>query len=104
MLTLKQQEEETLRAYLKRFNRAILEVDVADDQVQLMAFQVGLMTKDFIFLLAKTLPTTMIDLMFKAQKYMNGDDALTVMGIDGRNQRAPTQKEGEEGSFTQSKE
>ena len=38
MLTLKQQEEETLKAYLKHFNRAILEVDVAEDQVQLMAF------------------------------------------------------------------
>ena len=46
---IKQQEEETLRAYVKHFNQAILEVDEADDQVQMMAFQAGLTTKDFIF-------------------------------------------------------
>ena len=38
LLMIKQQEEETLRAYVKRFNRTILEVDEADDQVQLTAF------------------------------------------------------------------
>ena len=88
-----------MRAYVKRFNRAIFEVDEIDDQVQLTAFQADLMTKDFIFLLAKTPQTTMIDLLFKAQKYMNKEDALTRNGIDGRNQRASTQKEGEEQSF-----
>ena len=41
LLTIKQQEGETLRAYVKRFNRAILEVYNADDQVQLTAFQAG---------------------------------------------------------------
>ena len=41
LLTIKQQEGETLRAYVKRFNRAILEVYKADDQVQLTAFQAG---------------------------------------------------------------
>ena len=26
----------------------------------------------------------MIDLLFKAQKYMNGEDELTAKGIDGK--------------------
>ena len=39
LLMIKQQEGETLRAYVKRFNREILEVNEADNQVQLMAFQ-----------------------------------------------------------------
>ena len=69
---------------MKHFNRAILEVDEADNQVQLMAFQAGLMTKDFIFSLAKTPPTTMMNLFFKTQKYMNGEDASTVKGMDGK--------------------
>ena len=66
MLKVKQQEGETLRAYVKCFNQAILEVDEADEQVQLMTFKVGLMT----------------DLLFKAQKYMIGDDALIAKGMD----------------------
>lgn len=49
---------------MKRFSQAILEVDEADDQVQLTAFQAGLMTKDFIFSLAKAPLTTMTDLLF----------------------------------------
>ena len=69
---------------MKCFSRAILEVDEAYDQVQLMAFQAGLTTKDFIFSLAKTPPTTMMDLLFEAQKYMNGEDALTTKGMDGK--------------------
>lgn len=81
---VKHQEVETLRAYVKRFNWAILEVDKEDDQVQLTAFQANLTTKDFIFSLAKTPPTTMTNLLFKAQKYMNGEDALTTKGMDGK--------------------
>lgn len=69
---------------MKRFNRAILEVDEADDQVQLTAFQVGLTTKDFIFSLAKTPLTTLTNLLFQAQKYMNGEDVLTTKGMDGK--------------------
>jgi len=84
LLTIKQQEGETLRAYVKCFTQAILEIDEADDQVQLTAFQASLMTKNFIFLLAKTPATSMISLLFKAQKYMNEEDALTAKGIDGK--------------------
>ena len=69
---------------MKRFNQAILKVDEVDDQVQLMAFQASLMTKDFIFSLDKTLLTTMIDLLFKAHKYMNREDVLMTKGIDGK--------------------
>ena len=69
---------------MKCFNQAILKVDEVDDQVQLMAFQASLMTKDFIFSLDKTLLTTMIDLLFKAHKYMNREDVLMTKGIDGK--------------------
>ena len=69
---------------MKRFNQAILKVDEVDDQVQLMAFQASLMIKDFIFSLDKTLLTTMIDLLFKAHKYMNREDVLMTKGIDGK--------------------
>ena len=73
-----------MRAYVKCFTQAILEIDEANNQVQLMTFQASLMTKNFIFSLAKTPTTSMISLLFKAQKYMNGEDALTEKGIDGK--------------------
>ena len=47
-------------------------------------FQAGLNNPDFIFLLGKTPPTFMIDLLFKAQKYMNGEDTLTAKGLAGK--------------------
>ena len=46
-------------------------------------FQVGLVNPDLVFFLGKTPPTSMIDLLFKAQKYMNGEFALTANGVDG---------------------
>ena len=69
---------------MKCFNQAILKVDEVNDQVQLMAFQASLMTKDFIFSLDKTSLTTMIDLLFKAHKYMNRKGMLTTKGMDGK--------------------
>ena len=33
MLTIKQREKETLRSYVKRFTKEIMEIDEADDKV-----------------------------------------------------------------------
>ena len=65
MLTVKQQEGETLREYVKRFNKAVLEIDKANDQVRMTTFQAGLNNPDLVFSLRKTLPITMTDLLFK---------------------------------------
>jgi len=62
----------------------MLEIDEADDQVIMMTIQAGLNNLDLVFSLGKTLPTTMINLLFKAQKYINREDALTANGIDGK--------------------
>ena len=84
LLTMKQQERETQREYIKCFNKAVLEIDEAKDQVIMMTFQAGLNNPNLIFSLGKTPPTTMTDLLFKAQKYMNREDALTANGVDGK--------------------
>ena len=49
---MKQQERETLREYVKCFNKAVLEIDEANN--------------DLVFSLGKTPPATMTNLMFKA--------------------------------------
>ena len=56
----------------------------------MMTFQARLNNLDFIFSLGKTLPTSMTDLLFKAQKYMNGEDALTTKGLTGKRKNDKT--------------
>ena len=56
MLTIRQGEREPLRSYVKRFTREFLEVDEADDKVQLTTFKVGLKSKEFIVSLVKSPP------------------------------------------------
>ena len=62
----------------------MLEIDEANNQVIMTTFQARLNNPDLFFSLKKTLPTTVTNLLFKAQKYINGEDALTVNGIDGK--------------------
>ena len=52
---------------MKRFNKAVLEIDEVDDQVIMMTFQVGLNIPDLIFSLGKTPPTFMTDLCSKSK-------------------------------------
>ena len=87
LLIVKQQEGETLREYVKRFNKAVLEINEANDQVIMTTFQAGLNNLDLVFFLGKTPPTTMTDLLFKAQEYINREDALTANGVDGKRRK-----------------
>nr|POE75665.1 hypothetical protein CFP56_74027 [Quercus suber] len=66
LLTIKQQEGETLREYVKRFNKAVLEIDKGDNQIIITTFQAGMVNPDLVFSLGKTTPTPMTDLLFKA--------------------------------------
>lgn len=81
LLIVKHKERETLKEYVKCLNKAVLEIDEADDQVIMMNFQARLNNPDFIFSWGKTPPTSMTDLLFKAQKYMNGEDTLIAKGL-----------------------
>jgi len=54
LLTIKQGEKETLRSYVKRFTRETLEVDEADDKVQLTTFKAGLKSREFVVAFVKS--------------------------------------------------
>ena len=84
---MKLQEGETLKEYVKHFNKAILEINEADDQVIMTTFQAGLNNPDLIFSLYKTPPTSMMDLLFQAQKYMNGEGVLIAKGLTGKRKK-----------------
>ena len=65
----------------------MLEIDETEDQVVMMTFQVGLNNLDLVFSLVKTPPTLMTNLMFKAQKYINGEDSLIAKGFIGKRKK-----------------
>ena len=69
---------------MKQFNKAVLEIDEADEQVIMTTFQARLINPNLVFSLGKTPPTSMTDLLFKAQKYMKGEDALKVKGLTNK--------------------
>ena len=79
LLTIRQGERETLRSYVKRFTRETLEVDEADNKVQLTTFKAGLRSRDLVASLAKNPPKTMAEMLIKAQKYMNAEDAVAAI-------------------------
>jgi len=64
---------------VKHFTQETLEVDEADDKVQLTTFKAELKSKEFGVSLAKNPPKTMTEMLLKAQKYMNTEDALAVI-------------------------
>ena len=64
---------------MKQFKRETLEVDEADNKVQLMTFKAGLKSKEFVMSLAKNPPKMMAEMLLKAQKYMNAKDALVAI-------------------------
>ena len=59
---------------MKRSTRETLEVDEANNKVQPTTFKAN--SREFIVSLAKNPPRTMAEMLLKAQKYMNIEDAL----------------------------
>ena len=78
-MRIKQQEDETLRSYIARFNKEILSKDEVDDKILVAAFTNGLRKGKFLFSLYKNDPKTMLYVLYRATKYMNAEDALLAL-------------------------
>ena len=76
LMSIKQWEEETLRSYITRFNKEALSINEANDKILVVAFTNGLQKGKFLFSLYKNDPKTMLDVLYRATKYMNAEDAL----------------------------
>ncbi|XP_030949374.1 uncharacterized protein LOC115973261 [Quercus lobata] len=76
LMTIKRREDETLRSYITYFNKEALSIDKADDKILVVAFTNGLQKGKFLFSLYKNNPMTMSDVLYRATKYMNAEDAL----------------------------
>ena len=65
-----------LRSYITRFNKEALLIDEADDKILVVAFTNGLRKGKFLFSLYKNDSKTMLDVLYRATKYMNAEDGL----------------------------
>ena len=65
-----------LRSYIAHFNKEALFIDEIVDKILVAAFTNGLWKGKFLFSLYKNDPKTMSDVLYRATKYMNAEDAL----------------------------
>ena len=75
-MSIKQREDETLRPYITCFNKEAFSIDEADDKILVAAFTNGLQKGKFLFSLYKNDLKTMSEVLYRATKYMNAEDAL----------------------------
>ena len=78
LLTIKQSPQESLRSYIQRFNVESLKVDILDEKFSITAFIIGLgvQSKDLMFSISKNPQANMTKVLAKAEKYINGEEAL----------------------------
>ena len=78
LLTIKQGSQESLRSYVQRFNAESLKVDIPDEKFAITAFITGLgvQSKDLMFSISKNPQASMDEVLSKAEKYINGEEAL----------------------------
>ena len=75
LMSIKQREDEMLRSYISRFNKEALSINEADDKILVAAFTNGLRKGKFLFSLYKNDLNTMLDVRYRATKYMNAENA-----------------------------
>ncbi|XP_030958894.1 uncharacterized protein LOC115980824 [Quercus lobata] len=76
LMSIKQGEDETLRSYISRLNKEALSIDEADNKILVAAFTNRLWKGKFLFSLYKSNSKTMSEVLYRATKYMNTEDAL----------------------------
>lgn len=65
---------------MTRFNKETLLIDKANGKVFVTAFTSGLKRGEFLFSIYKNNPKTMAEVLSKATKYMNVEDAMIARG------------------------
>ena len=61
---------------MTHFNKEALLIDEANYKVLITAFTNGLQSGEFLFSIYKKDLKMMVDMMYKATKYMNAEDAM----------------------------
>ena len=90
LLTVKKGSQENLRSYVHRFNSESLKVDIPYEKFSITAFiaRLGKQSKDLMFSISNNPQESMAEVLIKAEKYINGEEALI-----SKRGRSSTQKE-----------
>ena len=81
-----------LRSYIAHFNKEALFIDEIVDKILVAAFMNRLWKGKFLFSLYKNDPKTILDVLYRATKYMNAENALLAR------KKKPNNKERQEES------
>ena len=76
LIRIRQRENKMLRSCISRFNKEALLIDEADNKILVAAFTNELRKGKFLFSLYKNDPMTILEVLYKATKYMNTEDVL----------------------------
>ena len=74
--SIRQWEDKTLKSYISRFNKEALLINKANDKILVVAFTNRLRKGKFLLYLYKNDSKTMSEVLYRATKYMNAEDAL----------------------------
>ena len=75
-MSINQWEDEQLRSYITFSNKEALLIDKTYDKILVVVFTNGVRKGKFLFSLYKNEPKTMLDVLYRATKYMNAEDGL----------------------------
>ena len=78
LVNVKQNQGESLRDFVARFNEEALSIDEFDQQIAMVALQNGLRARPFAQSLAKTPPRTFTKVLARANKYINAEEMMKV--------------------------
>ena len=78
LLTINQSLQESPRSYVQRFNAESLKVDTPDEKFTITAFitELRVQSKDLMFSISKNPQASMAEVLAKAEKYINDEEAL----------------------------
>ncbi|XP_043816063.1 uncharacterized protein LOC122724603 [Manihot esculenta] len=93
--TVRQRRDESLREYVAHFNTKALQIPKLDEGRAVKAMQKGTTSPKFFGSLSRKPPTTLVELMKRAEKYIRQDDALVTSrfakGVEDRG-KAPEER------------
>ncbi|XP_052206769.1 uncharacterized protein LOC127811096 [Diospyros lotus] len=78
LVSIKQNQGESLRDFVARFNEEALSIDKFDQRIAMVALQNGLRAGPFAQSLAKTPPRTFTEALARANKYINAEEVMKV--------------------------
>ncbi|GMN59472.1 hypothetical protein TIFTF001_028562 [Ficus carica] len=100
---IKQRENETLKKYLERFDKAVVQAENCTDDTLIQALREGIKDTRLIWTLAYDRPTSFAHLRGIAWRHVEADEYVRGRGLEVQDQDQPPSKRSERGQNRQDK-